>query len=100
MHQTIYDIEAGFHNSVVPVDYLDGAKRARLEIGEFIFKNYLDRVCTEEQLVLAELERDFSRFRDRSENYQKLFGLYRKLSDTQRNIDIKKMIGTDRIIYR
>ena len=100
MHQAIYDIEAGFVSSVAPVDYLDGAKRARMEIGEFIFNNYLERACIEEQLVLSELESDFSRYRDQSENYEKLFGLYEKLSDTERNIKIRKMLNVNQIIYR
>ena len=59
MHEALFGIQSGLGDNgddSSRIDYLDGTKRTRLEIGHYVYQNYRYDACLDEAKVLGDIE--------------------------------------------
>ena len=59
MHEALFGIQSGLGDNGEDssrIDYLDGTKRTRLEIGHYVYQNYRYDVCLDEAKALGDIE--------------------------------------------
>ena len=59
MHEALFGIQSGLGvngDDSSRIDYLDGTKRTRLEIGHYVYQNYRYGACLDEAKVLGDIE--------------------------------------------
>ena len=99
IHQTLFDMQLGLQQTKTQINYFDGAKRSRSNIGSEIYENYADQVCLDWTVVLGKIENDLSRYRDQSDNYRKLFGIHEKHDELEHTMDIQQKLIRNTALY-
>ena len=57
MHEALFGIQSGLGDGNNDrIDYLDGTKRTRLEIGHYVYQNYRYDACLDEPKALGDIE--------------------------------------------
>lgn len=92
-------MQLGLQQTSTSINFLDGAKKTRSNIGSTIYDNYADAVCNDWTNVLSGIERDLSRYRDQSDNYRKLFGIHEKHDELEHTMAVQQMLMRNTALY-
>ena len=99
VHQALFDMQLGLQEEKTAINFFDGAKKTRRNIGSKIYESYSEQVCEDWVGVLGMIERDLSRYRDETENYRKLFGIHEKHEELEHTMAVQQMLSRNTALY-